>query len=523
VQAVVLRRSVSGPEWVPLVANVYPAGVLRLCVTESFERFSYYTMATVLVLFLAGSPASGGFGWSAGEAVTFYGTYMGLLWIAPLAGGWVADRWLGARRAVLCGAVAIALGQLMMSSPALLPGAVAWATGVPVDAALAQGGVPLGRVAVDESALRQLEETTRILCSTNLECHARAGLVRLAYYGSAYTFLLGLALLAVGGALLKPSITVMLGQCYRHDDPHRDRGFTLFYVAINIGAVLAGIISGWMAERLGWAIGFMLAASAMGVGIVVLATGASLRLAAPVPAAQAMSFSGRLPQSDRLPRGPLIYVLVLTVVATVFWGAYMQSGGILNLYIYEKVDRSLGAFVVPATWFAVLAPLFVVLAGPVFQTRMDAFAARGRPVDTVRRFIIALILASAAFLTLAAVATVHAPDDRIPMLWPIAIYLVLAIAELALSPAGNAMAARYVPPGLAARMMSIWFLCYAGGSVLAGYLGAVAAGIGMARMCVLTAGLLVLAAVILQLSRDHLTGLVSSHDANADLRNVRGT
>lgn len=489
------------------MAPRHPLGVVRLCVAEAFERFSYYTMAAVLVLFLAGSTAHGGFGWKDADAIAYYGTYVGLLWLMPLFGGWAADRWTGARRAVLGGALSISIGQLLMAGPALLPTLVGFFTGVPVERVLASAAVPLGELRPSAAVMAQLQQAAVLAYPANGTAAFEAA--RMAYTLSAIAFPLGLALLAIGVGFLKPNITVMLGNRYASDDPHRDRGFTLFYVAINVGGVLAGLVAGLVAERIGWSFGFLLAAVAMAIGFVILATSDALR----DDAASVVAREPARPASDatpRLPRGPLLYVLAMTAAAVVFWGAYMQSGGVLNLFIYNRVDREIFGFVVPAAWLFVLTPAFVVLFGLGFQSVLDRYSARRGEIDTIWRFAGGLVLAAIAFLILTAASAAGAPTDLVAIIWPVLIYLILAIAELSLSPAGNAMAARYVPPSIAGRMMAIWFLCYAGGSVLSGYLGVLATRLGMPTMLAGTATLLLLTAAVLIVMRRPLNAWIGA-------------
>jgi POT family proton-dependent oligopeptide transporter len=420
-------------------------------------------------------------------------------------------------RAVILGALGIAAGQMLMGSPALLPRLAAALTGTPVVQILAEAGVPLGHLRIDATTESALRDATALACNETASCTGGAdqvfGLVRIVYRACAYAFPLGLALLALGTGLLKPNITAMLGSRYLPDDPRRDRGFTLFYVAINVGGVVAGILSGWFAERLGWSFGFILAAGAMMLGYAVLVGARSLRQAG-VAAASTSPDAGaaRVSGADdvRLPRGPLLYVGSLAAIATIFFGAYMQSGGVLNLYIYEHVDRKIGGFLVPAAWFFILTPAFVVALGPVFQSVVEGTARRWRPLGTIDRFHGGFALATVAFLLLAYGAASRNSGEMLHFVWPIAIYLVLALAELSISPAGNAMASRYVPARASGRMMAIWFLCYAGGSLLSGYLGSLADAIGIVAMLLLTAGLLISAAATLQIVRRKLDGLVDA-------------
>lgn len=489
-----------------------PAGVIKLCIAEAFERFSYYTAVSVLVLFLVGEPAAGGLGWDRANAVRFYGTYFGALWLMPLFGGWIGDRSLGPRRAVITGALIMVVAQGLLLSPSFIPALVAKLTSIPIDKVLLQSGVPLGQLVLSDSEKLRLLAPLAAPGETYSAVSSAADAVMWAYRLMAYAFFSGLALLAIGVGFLKPNITVLLGQRYNADDPRRDQGFTLFYVAINVGGVLAGLMSGTLAERFGWSLGFGLAAAMMAAGAGVLVFGT------PIHDAPRNMQSG-LRTSAPIPRRPLVFVATLTAIASIFWGAFTQSGGLLNVFIFQSVDRTVAGFVVPAAWFVVMPPLCVVLLGPVFQALLDSRAKRGSSPDTITRFLIGLTLAAVAFLLLAAATRLQVPGQLLPILWPVAVYVVLAIAELSLSPAGNAMAARYVPPESSGRLMAIWFLCYGAGSVISGLLGGLYGDLSITTVLGITAGLLLASALVLAVCGRWLRQLITDTSAASRSQN----
>jgi POT family proton-dependent oligopeptide transporter len=464
--------------------NSHPRGTYLLCFTETLERFSFYTMSGLLVLFLTGTPAAGGLGWAADSAIRFYGAYVGVLWLMPLAGGWAADRLLGARRAVYLGGVLIAVGQALMLTPAIFAPIVSAWTHVPLTRALVDAKITLGLLHLPAAA-----EQSLLSALTALEGGANAardrGLLRGVYLLPSYAFTLGLACLAIGNGLLKPNITVMLGRLYTPNDPKRDEGFTLFYIAINVGAVLAALVAGTVAESFGWATGFGIASAVMSAGMLTLfALRRSLARADQAPPRSSASVAIRNP----LPRRPLAYVVILMLFAAIFWAAFFQMYGLLAVLAYRSVDRSVLGFTVPAAWFSSMTPFFLIALGPAFQAGLRALSRRGATVETPARFTAGLGLAAVAFFFLAVGLRLQAPGALLPIEWPILFYLILSMAELSLSPAGNAMASRHVAAEFSGRLMAIWFMCYAGGSFLSGLAGglvaiypveAVLLGIGM--------------------------------------------
>ncbi|EEZ88851.1 conserved hypothetical protein [Vibrio harveyi 1DA3] len=184
----------------------HPRGLFLLFGTELWERFSYYAMRAILVLYLTDTTMNGGLGWSTKDALDLYGIYTGLVYITPLIGGYLADNYLGQRRSILIGGALMAIGQFTLAMPA------------------------------DALGL-----------------------------GSLHTFYLGLALLICGNGLFKPNISTMVGDLYNEGDNRRDGAFTIFYMGINLGALLAGVVSGSVTNEFGWKAGFI----AAGVGMII--------------------------------------------------------------------------------------------------------------------------------------------------------------------------------------------------------------------------------------------------------------
>lgn len=428
----------------------HPPGAYFLAFIEALERFGYYGMRGLLVLFLTAGTAAGGLGWSEQQALSFYGWYTAAVWLTPLFGGWLADRRFGARICVLAGGWIICAGMIML-----------WAASA--------GQVGGARLDTGEATA---------------------------------VFLAGLALIALGTGLLKGNITVMLGRLYSPQDPRRDSAFTLYYVAINIGVILSALIAGTAGERLGWSAGFAVCAVVI-LLCMALYTVLQGRLVHLMPDEQGPRSADAGPAGDIGRRAA--FVLSLTAFAAVFFAAYEQGGGFVNLLVYQRVERTVFGFDVPATWFLASTGVFCIMLGPMVATLLQR---RGSPVDAPTRFALGLALAGVAFGVLWA-GIVISDGGRIPILWPIAFFLVLTLAELALAPAGFGMVTRYAPAGSAGTFMGLWFLALALGSVAGGQIAARATGWSDSMLAGLFAVVLGLAAVSLLRGRALLLRLVA--------------
>src|SRR5437764_3126099 len=243
----------------------HPVGLSTLFFTEMWERFSYYGIRPLLVLFMTAALASGGFGFSRDAASSIVGIYASSVYLASLPGGWIADRWLGLRRAIWTGGVFIALGHLSIALSAVF---------------------------------------------------------------SRSTFFLGLILIVIGTGLLKPNISAIVGDLYDTNDPRRDAGFSIFYMGINTGALIAPILTGFLGERVGWHWGFGAAGAGMLLGLVTFRLRAATTLG-PLGATP----SGSATQRERARRVALgaIVAIVLAVALAMFGVVAIDAIAIANM------------------------------------------------------------------------------------------------------------------------------------------------------------------------------------------------
>jgi POT family proton-dependent oligopeptide transporter len=442
----------------------HPRGLSTLFFTEMWERFSYYGIRPLLVLFMTAALLDGGFGFERQQATAIVGIYAASVYLASLPGGWIADRWLGLRRSIWYGGIFIALGHVSIALSAVF---------------------------------------------------ARA------------TFFLGLVLIVIGTGLLKPNISAIVGDLYPEGGARRDAGFSIFYMGINLGALLAPLLTGYLGERVGWHYGFGAAGVGMLAGLLVFRTrsGATLGpigatpsagpeeqrrvrtislamlaviigvvLAAmagivrinPVAVAERMSivmltmalvyfaylflFAGLT--GDEKKR--VAVIVVLFFFATVFWAAFEQAPTSLNLFARDFTDRNLFGWEVPTLWLQSANSLFVIALAPVFAAIWVSMGRRGQNPSSPAKFAFGLAAAGVGFLIMVAAANrVISGGEavRVSMLWLVASYLLQTIGELTLSPVGLSSMTKLAPRPFVGQMMGVWFMAAALGNLIAGLVG----------------------------------------------------
>jgi POT family proton-dependent oligopeptide transporter len=420
----------------------HPKGLFLLFATEMWERFSYYGMRALLVLSLVAGveAANPGFGWTQGEALKLYGLFTGFVYFTPLIGGWLADNYLGQRKSVIIGGLVMAAGQFTLASA--IPG--------------------------------------------NLQL-----------------FYVGLVLLVLGNGFFKPNISTMVGDLYAEGDARRDGAFTIFYMGINAGAFLAPLVCSTLGEdpARGWAYGYFSAGVGMVLSVIIQLVFARRYLGeiGVVPAAhraRALSGGKHDPLThEEVDRLRVIFMLFVFVV--LFWAAFEQAGGLMNLYAAEKTDRLVGAFEVPAGWFQSLNPLFIVLLAPIFSAAWAKLGGSGRNPSTPRKMVLGLVLTGVGFLAMVAAALESAAGGKASMLWLVIAYFFHTTGELCISPVGLSMVTKLAPLRLASLMMGVWFLINFVANWLAGIIGSYAESLGELTIFGGLAGTLVAFAVAL--------------------------
>jgi POT family proton-dependent oligopeptide transporter len=432
----------------------HPRGLATLFFTEMWERFSFYGMQALLVLFMT-DQARGGFGFSDQIATAIYGLYGAFAFLVALPGGWIADRLWGARRAIFVGGIIIMCGHFVL--------------------------------AVESTA---------------------------AFFG-------GLLLVVLGTGLLKPNVSAVVGELYAPNDPRRDAGFTVFYMGINLGAVLGPLVCGILATY-NWRYGFAAAGVGMLAGLVQFRLmqghlGSAGLVPATVPsepfrvrswlvigtvvaaafvllwlgvngfvefdalwlargtttvlAFGTFAYFGYLFAAGRLTaleRRRVIVILVLVLASAVFWAGFEQFGSSLNLFAERYTIRDLGAFEIPTTWFQSLNPLFLIVLAPFYSMFWVWLARRHLEPSAPAKFAFGLILLGIGFIVMMGAATLVAAGQQVWPTWLVFTYLFHTMGELALSPVGLSAMTTLAPRRFVGQMMGMWFLCTALGSAVAG-------------------------------------------------------
>jgi POT family proton-dependent oligopeptide transporter len=428
----------------------HPRGLFVLFFAEMWERFSYYGMRALLIFYLTKH-------WlfDDGKANLIYGAYASLAYITPVLGGYLADRYLGQRKAVQFGAVLLTLGHLLMA---------------------VEGGGGQG------------DPTINI-------------------------FWLALAFIIVGSGFLKANISVIVGQLYPLTDVRRDGAYTIFYIGINVGAFIGTLVAGYLGETYGWAYGFGSAGIGMLLGLIVFTLGRPLLLGRgepPVLLTKSKEWSLYaigvasigviwaliqyqdliqtllivsgiamlayvLYESFKLAphaRDRMFAILFLIALNPVFWGLFEQAGGSLNIYTDRYVDRA----GVPASLFQSINPFYIMTLGPIFAWLWVTLGRRGLEPSAPAKFGLALAQVGLSFLVFVWGARAVGADTLTPVYLVFLVYFLQTTGELCLSPVGLSAMNRLAPPALASLIMGAWFYMTAVGQFVAGKIGEATGG-----------------------------------------------
>ncbi|HEY6089803.1 MAG TPA: peptide MFS transporter [Gemmatimonadaceae bacterium] len=443
----------------------HPVGLSTLFFTEMWERFSYYGIRPLLVLFMTAALAQGGFGFDRSTASSIVGIYAACVYLAALPGGWIADRLLGLRRSIWYGGVLIALGHLSIAL-----------------------SIVFARPA----------------------------------------FFIGLVLIVMGTGLLKPNISAIVGDLYPEGGSRRDAGFSIFYMGINIGAFVAPLVTGYLGEKVGWHLGFGAAGIGMVIGLityrlraastlgdmgvtpastdpaehrrvkltVAIGVGAIALLIAlamggiihidPVSMAKKMTFvlggsallyfiylfvGGGLTGDEKK---RVVVIILLFLFAAIFWSAFEQAPTSLNLFARDYTDRVVFGWEMPTLWLQAANSIFVIALAPVFAVIWVALGKRGKDPSSIAKFAWGLFFAGLGFVVMVLAANIvinGGGNVRVSPWWLVLSYLFQTIGELSLSPVGLSSMTKLAPYKFKGQMMGIWFMASAIGNLIAGLVG----------------------------------------------------
>jgi POT family proton-dependent oligopeptide transporter len=439
----------------------HPRGLSTLFFTELWERFSYYGMRGILILYMTHETlvVNPGMAMSAVTAGAIYGLYTAAVYMVALPGGWIADRLMGQRKAIFTGGIIIASGHFTMAIP-----------------------------------------TTP-------------------------TFYLGLVLIVIGTGFLKPNVSAIVGGLYPEGGARRDAGFSLFYMGINIGAFAGPLVCGYLGENINWHYGFGAAGVGMVLGLIqyklgykylrdvglppddgpekraearmklmraigiLVGIGAALAIIRTTGAwvftlndfaralggfvialavlyfAYVLTF-GHL---SNVEKKRLIVIFLLFIGAALFWSGFEQAGSSMNLFAEQLTNRVVLGWEAPASWLQSVNPLFIIIMAPVFGYLWLALGARAPSIPV--KFGLGLGLLGVGFLVMAWGASYTGDEPGVSPMWLVVTYFLHTTGELCLSPVGLSSITKLSPKHLVGQMMGIWFMGSALGNLFAGLIG----------------------------------------------------
>ncbi|MEV0374791.1 oligopeptide:H+ symporter [Streptomyces sp. NPDC050636] len=481
----------------------HPRGLAPLFMTEMWERFSYYGMRALLVVYLiSGGPDAesgaqgGGLAMNAATASAIYSIYVAMVYLLALPGGWFGDRIWGPRKTVAVAACVIMSGHLALAVP-----------------------------------------------------------------GQAM-FFVGLALVAVGSGLLKANISTMVGHLYDGpQDPRRDGGFTVFYMGINIGAFAAPLVIGTVGQSVNWHLGFALAALGMGLGLVSFLIGTrhfspqSSVVPSPLQAEErtmwlrkgliwvavaavfygVVGFTGHFTLNWAVvPLALLGLIIPITVLArikrdkeltdteqtkvsgyiwffvaaAVFWMIFDQAGSTMSIFAEKKTNGEVFGLSFPSSWFQSVNPLWVMALAPVFAWLWLLLARRDREPSTTVKFSMAMLFIGASFAVFIVPMMMASDGTKVSPMWLLSIYMIQTIGELCLSPVGLSVTTKMAPAKYASQMLGVWFLAVTAGDCIVTLLSTAGADLSGIPVLAVEAGMAMLAGLAIYLSRKKIIALM---------------
>ncbi|MFI5252565.1 MAG: peptide MFS transporter [Bacteroidota bacterium] len=437
----------------------HPRGLATLFFTELWERFTYYGMRALLILFMTADVEHGGLQFDVVKAGAIYGLFTSMVYMTSLPGGWIADKFLGQRKAVLVGGIIIAAGSFIL------------------------------------------------------------------IIHSVIAFYLGLTVIVIGTGLLKPNASSIVGQLYDEKDNRRDAGFSIFYMGINLGAMIAPLICGYLGQRIDWHFGFGAAGVGMTFGIIQYVLGwkylgdAGLhpaKAATPeihqkhkrtfwlgtfitigvICAGYLLESSGIVDLSlqtiiriigvgiivlpvifftmffmekgwEPVERRRIAVIAILFLFTALFWGAFEQAGSTLNLFADRFTDTSVLGFKFPSSWFQSVNATLIIIFAPVFAWIWIKLGKK--EPSSPAKFSLGLFFVSFGYLLLVPAALIVVNQSiKVAPFWLVGVYMFHTFGELSLSPVGLSMVTKLAPPRILGQMMGIWFMTISIGNFVGG-------------------------------------------------------
>lgn len=407
----------------------HPKGLYLLFVTEMAERFSYYGMRAVFTLYMVAAL------FTMESASEIYGYYTGLVYLTPLLGGYIADRYWGNRRSIIVGGMLMAFGQFLMF----------------LSASFVQPAIKEAEGMIDPTVNNQLA----IICMMG-----------------------GLFFLILGNGFFKPNISTMVGSLYRPDDQRKDSAFTIFYMGINVGATLGpltcGIFEGDYLNPMRFKWAFLCACIAMLAPTLIFYLLKNKYL---------MDYEGNAigtrpklqekterQQLTRKEKQHIVVIFIIAAFVIFFWAAYEQAGVSLTYFADQQTDRHIFGWEMPTSYFQSFPAIFVVLLAPFMNLVWEVLRRFGHEPSSVMKQAIGLAFLSIGYMLIAFGVKDLDPNVKVSMLWLTGLYFIHTLGELSLSPIGLSLVSKLSPKHLASLMMGIWFMSTAVSNMLSGQL-----------------------------------------------------
>lgn len=396
----------------------HPKALYFLSTVMMWERFSYYGMRGILVLFMASFLT-----FNTRTLGNVYGWFTGLVYLTPVIGGYISDRYWGPLKTTIIGSWVLVIGQFLMCFLAF-----------------------------------KYNSSTVML------------------------FYMAMAIIAMGNGLFKPCLSSLVGEFYEKNDPRTDGAYTILYMGVNLGAMVAPIICGYLGEKVGWGWGFFASGVGMLLGVFFLLWGKKRYLgdkgSCPLKTPQEKA-SGRPACRDNNPltkeeKQKLAVIFILTFFSIFFWAAFEQAGSSLTLFAEKSTNRFIPFlnFEVPTSWFQSLNPLFVIILAPLFSGIWVKLAQIKKEPSTPAKFVWSLFLVSGGFVLMMVAAAFNKVYGPVSMFWLIGAYLLHTVGELCTSPVGMSMVTKLSPPKFVSIMMAVFLGSSFFASIVAGVFAA---------------------------------------------------
>ena len=440
------------------VKTGHPKALYLLFFTEMWERFSYYGMRGILILYLTKSLIEGGLAINEQTASLIYGFFTGFVYFTPLIGGWLADKFIGQRTAITIGGITMMIGQFVLFS-----------------------------------------------------INTHTGLY------------LGLFLLILGNGFFKPNISTLVGRLYTDNDPRRDSAFSIFYMGINLGALFAPLVIGFFSDGIfatkdaagnivtyGYKYGFLIAGIGMLLGQILFNSLAAKYLGdiGTKPIKHAAGSDQDIANNRPLTkeeRQRMTVIFILTAFVIFFWAGFEQAGSSLSLYTDKFIDRTVGGYTIPTSFFQSVNPLFIVLLAPLFAVFWTSKL--GKKFSTPVKMGMGMILLGIGFFFMLGAVSERGGDNqditvKASLIWLILTYLLHTIGELALSPVGLSVVTKLAPVKFASLMMGVWLLSSFLANIIGGFVAAYVEAMGAFAIFSTIAGFVIVLGLVMILLKN---------------------